>query len=91
MTIRKCQCGAVCDRTEHVALHREIESFECKLCGTKAMVDRVRSGHDGQYDRRAGVCLQEDPSGQGQLRYAQADSGRDDRIRPLRMAASKSK
>ena len=33
MTIKKCQCGAVYDRTEHIALRREIESFECKFCG----------------------------------------------------------
>ena len=26
--------GAVYDRTELVALRREIESFDCKLCGT---------------------------------------------------------
>jgi hypothetical protein len=33
MAIRKCRCGAVYDRTELVALRREIESFDCKLCG----------------------------------------------------------
>jgi len=34
MTIRKYQCGAVYDRPEQVAQRREIESFDCKLCGT---------------------------------------------------------
>jgi hypothetical protein len=48
MTIRNCQCGAIYDRTEHVALRREIESFDCKLCGTTleswntALVPRYR-------------------------------------------------
>ena len=48
MAIRKCQCGAVYDRTEHVALRREIESFDCKLCGAtieswnSALVPRYR-------------------------------------------------
>jgi len=48
MAIRKCQCGAVYDRTEHVALRREIEGFDCKLCGAtieswnSALVPRYR-------------------------------------------------
>ena len=62
--------------------------YRRSLGGGASDVDRVRSEHDGQHDGRAGVCLREDSSGQGQLRYAQADSGRDDRIRALRMADS---
>ena len=48
MAIRKCQSGAVYFRTEHVALRREIESFDCKLCGAtieswnSALVPRFR-------------------------------------------------
>jgi hypothetical protein len=48
MAIRTCQCGAVYDRTETVVSQREIESFECKFCGTtleswhSALVPRYR-------------------------------------------------
>jgi predicted SprT family Zn-dependent metalloprotease len=31
---RKCQCGAVYNRTESMAPRREMSSFECKGCGT---------------------------------------------------------
>ena len=30
---RACQCGAVYGRTESLAPAREIESFECAVCG----------------------------------------------------------
>jgi hypothetical protein len=48
MTIRKRQCGTVYDRTEHIAVRLEIESFECKFCGAtleswnSAVVPRYR-------------------------------------------------
>src|SRR5260370_39375995 len=30
---RSCKCGAVYDRSEHIAEEREISSFECAVCG----------------------------------------------------------
>jgi stage III sporulation protein SpoIIIAA len=30
---RSCECGAVYDRSEHIAEAREISSFECVVCG----------------------------------------------------------
>jgi hypothetical protein len=30
---RSCKCGAVYDRSEHIAEAREISSFECAVCG----------------------------------------------------------
>jgi hypothetical protein len=30
---RSCKCGAVYDRSEHMAEAREISSFECAVCG----------------------------------------------------------
>src|SRR5882724_8374991 len=30
---RSCKCGAVYDRSEHIAEAREISSFECSVCG----------------------------------------------------------
>jgi hypothetical protein len=30
---RFCKCGAVYDRSEHIAEAREISSFECVVCG----------------------------------------------------------
>ena len=30
---RSCKCGAVFDRSEHIAEAREISSFECAVCG----------------------------------------------------------
>jgi len=30
---RTCKCGAVYDRSEHIAEAREISSFECAVCG----------------------------------------------------------
>ena len=30
---RSCGCGAVYDRSEHIAEAREISSFECVVCG----------------------------------------------------------
>jgi hypothetical protein len=29
---RKCECGAVYARSEHMVASREISSFECKVC-----------------------------------------------------------
>lgn len=29
---RKCECGAVYTRSEHMVASREISSFECKVC-----------------------------------------------------------
>jgi len=31
---RSCACGAVYRRTESLAATREIDSFECTICGT---------------------------------------------------------
>jgi len=31
---RTCECGAVYRRTESLASMREIDSFECAVCGT---------------------------------------------------------
>src|SRR5437762_12370641 len=31
---RSCVCGAVYDRSEHMAAEREISSFECAVCGS---------------------------------------------------------
>ena len=76
------RCGAVYDRAEHVALHREIESFECELCGTKAML--VEFDQDMMANMTAAlayVCK----------RIPADKDSYDTRIRPLRMAASKSK
>jgi hypothetical protein len=30
---RHCKCGAVYRRTESMASRREVDSFECKVCG----------------------------------------------------------
>jgi len=30
---RACKCGAVYDRSEHIVEEREIDSFECAVCG----------------------------------------------------------
>jgi stage III sporulation protein SpoIIIAA len=32
-THRTCKCGAVYERSEHIAEEREISSFECAVCG----------------------------------------------------------
>jgi hypothetical protein len=53
---RSCECGAVYDRSEHIAEAREISSFECVVCGktienwNSAWVPRL-SG----YGRKAGL------------------------------------